>query len=61
MDGWMREDADSGKAYISCIPLQIEDGEMRATIDEKEGMVSFHSNLDQYNSQVAFEEQVLGQ
>ena len=30
--------------------LQIEDGEIFATINQKDGMVSFHDNPEKYNN-----------
>ena len=30
--------------------FQIEDGEIFATINQKDGMVSFHDNPEKYNS-----------
>ncbi len=32
------------------VSLQIEDGEIFATINQKDGMVSFHDNTEKYNN-----------
>jgi COP9 signalosome complex subunit 3 len=36
--------------YFYFLPIQIEDGEIHATINQKDGMVSFHEDPEQYKS-----------
>ena len=36
--------------YAGCYYVQIEDGEIYATINQKDGMVRFHDNPEQYKS-----------
>ena len=35
---------------FDCLLIQIEDGEIFATINQKDGMVSFHDNPEKYNN-----------
>ena len=35
---------------LTVLSIQIEDGEIHATINQKDGMVSFHEDPEQYKS-----------